>query len=118
MRQFALGLTAALALTASAAYAHPRLVSASPAPGAVVAGSPREIRITFSETIFPKLSAVTIKSHAGAAVKTGKAGVDPTRTQLIVPIVGRLAPGHYRVNWRAVSTDTHRVAGAFDFMVK
>ncbi|HZZ34821.1 MAG TPA: copper homeostasis periplasmic binding protein CopC [Caulobacteraceae bacterium] len=119
MRTLTLGLAVAFALVAGAASAHPRLVSASPAPGGQVAGSPRQIRIKFNEAVFPKFSGVTIKSQAGAAVKTGKAGVDPRdRTQLVVPVTTRLAPGRYRLIWRAVASDTHRVQGQYDFTVK
>lgn len=119
MGKLTLGLAAAIALAATAASAHPKLMSASPAPGATVAGSPHEIRITFSETIFPKLSGVEVKDPAGATVKTAAARADPKdRKQLVAPIPSTLAPGRYRVEWHAVSTDTHHVKGQFDFTVK
>lgn len=118
MLKRALGLLAAFTLTATGAYAHPRLISASPSAGAHLVGSPREVRIIFNETIFARLSGVTIRSFSGALAKTGRATVDVTKTQLVAPIFGNLAPGRYIVVWRAVSTDTHRVAGKFDFTVK
>jgi methionine-rich copper-binding protein CopC len=118
MRKTILALTAAFALAGGAAWAHPKLVSASPAPGATVA-APHEVRITFSEAVFPKLSAVELADHTGAVVKTGAPGVDPRdKKQLVTPIAGALATGHYVVRWRAVSSDTHRVQGTFDFTVK
>ena len=30
----------------------------------------------------------------------------------------RLAPGNYRLNWHAVSVDTHRVQGTLSFKIK
>ncbi len=121
MRHPSLGLAAALALTlgATAASAHPKLLATSPATGVASAGSPRAIRMTFSEPIYPKFSGLILRSQSGGVVKTGAATVDPAnRKQLVTPIPAVLKPGRYRVNWHAVSTDTHRVQGQFDFTVK
>ncbi len=118
MRILTLGLAAALALAATAAGAHPKMVAASPAAGGAVAGSPTAIRISFNEAVFPKLSGVQLKGPRGAAVKTGAASVDATRKQLIVPVAATLKPGRYLVAWHAVSTDTHHVKGQFGFTVK
>ncbi|MEO8112761.1 MAG: copper homeostasis periplasmic binding protein CopC [Phenylobacterium sp.] len=118
MRKLTLGLAAALTLAATTAGAHPKLLSAQPAPGAAVAGSPREISITFSEAIFPRLSGLTVTGPAGTVAKTGGAGDPKDRNQLVVPLLATLPPGQYRVDWHAVSTDTHHVKGQFDFPVK
>ena len=37
---------------------------------------------------------------------------------LIVPIAKPLAAGAYKVNWQAVSVDTHHTQGTFEFTVK
>jgi len=37
---------------------------------------------------------------------------------LVVPISRPLSPGRYSVRWHAVSVDTHRTEGAFQFTVK
>ena len=114
-----LPLVAALTLLATVAAAHPHVVSASPPVGGTVATSPTELRINFSETVFPKLSGATVMNYGGQAAPTGKASVNPAdKKQLIVPISAALAPGHYMVMWKAVSTDTHHVSGQFDFWVK
>lgn len=112
-------LAAALSFAATTALAHPKLLSASPAPASTVAGSPKELRMTFSEGLVAKLCGVEITSKAGAPVKTAATALAPkTDKQLVTPIVGKLAPGAYHVAWHAVSTDTHRVQGQFDFTVK
>ena len=117
MRILTLGLAAALALAATVAAAHPKMVAASPAAGGTVAGSPAAIRISFSEAVFPKLSGVQLKGPSGT-VKTGAASVDATKKQLVTPIAATLKPGRYLVAWHAVSTDTHHVKGQFGFTVK
>lgn len=44
-------------------------------------------------------------------------GSDDPRTMVITPKTP-LVPGSYRVDWRAVSSDTHPVTGAVNFKVK
>lgn len=115
----ALCLAAALALTSTLAFAHPKVVSATPAVDGQVAGSPKDIRIKFNEAPFAKFSGVVITDAAGKPVKTGKAGVDAKdKTQLVVPLAQTLAPGVYKVTWHASGSDTHKVDGTYSFTVK
>ena len=105
-------------LGCSAALAHPELQSADPAAGAAVATSPKQIRITFNENVIPQFSGVELKDQAGKVIATGKAKTDPTnKKQLVVPVQGQLPPGDYKVEWHAVSDDTHRVKGSYSFSV-
>jgi len=99
------------------ALAHPQLQAAEPAVGAVTA-PPKQIRITFNETIIPKFSGVEIKDKAGRTVAIGKAMIDPAdKKRLVVPVMEDLAPGDYKVEWHAVSDDTHRIKGTYSFSV-
>jgi methionine-rich copper-binding protein CopC len=101
----------------NAALGHPQLQSAEPAADAVAA-SPKEIRITFNEAIIPQFSGVELTDKAGKLVATGKSATDPTNKKvLVVPVTGQLAPGNYKVEWHAVSEDTHRVKGSYSFSV-
>ena len=51
-------------------------------------------------------------------VAAGKATTDPANEKLlVVPIKDQLAPGDYKVEWHAVSDDTHRVKGSYSFSV-
>jgi methionine-rich copper-binding protein CopC len=105
-------------LSASAAFAHAELQSAEPAAGSAVTPSPKEIRITFSEAVIPRFSGVELKDQAGKLIATGKAAVDPAnRNVLVVPIGEELPPGTYKIEWHAVSEDTHREKGTFSFSV-
>jgi methionine-rich copper-binding protein CopC len=99
------------------AFAHPELKSAQPPAGAATT-SPRQISITFNEAVVPQFSGVELKDQTGKLIETGKAVADPTnRKLLVVPIKEPLAPGEYKVEWHAVSDDTHRVKGSYSFSV-
>ena len=108
----------AVSLFGSAAYAHPELQSAEPAAGAAMTTSPKQIRITFNENVIPKMSGVEVKDQTGKIIPTGKAATDPANKKLlIVPLTEQLPPGDYKVEWHAVSDDTHRVKGNYSFSV-
>ncbi len=105
-------------LLSGAAYAHPEFQSADPAPGAATTTSPKEIRITFNENVITKMSGVEVKDQTGKIIATGKATTDPANKKLmVVPVSEQLPPGDYKVEWHAVSDDTHRVKGSFSFSV-
>ncbi len=116
IRPLAFTLTAAL-LCSSAAHAHPQLQSALPAAGAATA-SPHEIRITFSEAVIARFSGIELKDQSGKLIATGKSETDSSdKKSLVVPVKEQLAPGDYKVDWHAVSEDTHRVKGSYFFSV-
>ena len=101
-----------------AANGHPELQSAEPAIGAVMTTSPTQIRITFNENVIPQFSGVEVKDQTGKMIATGKAATDPAnKKQLVVPVQQPLPPGDYKVEWHAVSDDTHRVTGSYSFSV-
>ncbi len=109
---------AALA-AASLAVAHPLPRAVAPAPNSVLTASPARISITFSEPLVAAFSGLELKNQAGAPVSLGAATVGPKdRKQLSAPVKAVLAAGTYRVNWHAVSTDTHHVSGHYSFKVK
>jgi copper resistance protein C len=106
------------ALTATQAFAHAQLQKATPPVGGTV-GSPSEIRLEFSEGVEPRFSKVSLTSAGGAEVPLGAEKVEGAdRAVLVVPIGKQLAPGDYKVQWRAVSVDTHRTQGTYSFTVK
>jgi methionine-rich copper-binding protein CopC len=114
--RLALALLAAI-LFSTVAQAHPQLQSADPAAG-VATASPKQIRITFSETVIPQFSGVELRDQTGKLIATGKSETDPSNKKiLIVPVKEQLAPGDYKVEWHAVSEDTHRVKGSYSFSV-
>lgn len=113
---------AAMGLTFSgAAYAHPKLVSATPAQNAVVA-KPGRLQLHFSEKLVPAFSTadVTMDAMPGmAAMKMpSSTAVAPDGRTLVVTPKSALPRGRYTVAWRVVSGDTHRVNGTYSFSVK
>jgi copper resistance protein C len=119
MRASMLKLAASLAFAVAAtdAFAHAQLEKATPAVGATVA-SASEIQLQFSEGVEPRFSGVTL-TGPGGDVPLGTATTAPAdKAILIVPIAKTLPPGAYTVHWHAVSVDTHRTQGTFEFTVK
>lgn len=102
----------------TAALAHAMLQKAVPPVGGTVTVSPSEIRLLFSEGVEPAFSRIALAASDGAALPTGKPTVDPhNRSVLIVKVGKTLAPGTYKVDWHAVSVDTHKTQGNFTFTV-
>jgi methionine-rich copper-binding protein CopC len=116
-RTYAFAFVAAI-LFGNVAYAHPQLQSAEPAAGPSTP-PPKQIRIMFNEAVIPQFSGVELTDHTGKVIATGKSETDPANKKiLVVPLKEELAPGDYKVEWHAVSEDTHRVKGNYSFSVK
>src|SRR5690349_10520521 len=98
---------------AGPAMAHGFLEKASPAAGENLR-APRRIQLHFSETLEPSFSAVTVSDEAGADVGASPSAVTGTDMTLALK---PLKPGRYRVTWHAVSVDTHRTEGKYNFLV-
>ena len=109
---------------ASAAFAHPSLVSSSPADKSQVV-APATIELKFSETLVPQFSAANLTmtgmpgmpNHGAMKVSASVSGASDGKTMVITPAQA-LQPGAYRVDWRAVSSDTHPINGNVTFQVK
>lgn len=114
-------ISASLALLASAALAHPKLVSSTPADKAEVA-PPAKIELHFSETLMPQFLGANLvmtgvpgmAGHAPIKVATKVSRGEDGKTMVITP-AQPLTAGTYRVDWRAVSSDTHNVSGTISF---
>ena len=117
-----------VALSAAPALAHPKLLSTMPAANASVAPTDK-LTFHFSEELEGKFSGATVtatkmmmgnKMMAHPMKIDGvKASVDPSdQKTMVISLKSALGPGTYKVDWHAVSTDTHRVAGTFTFSVK
>ncbi len=88
---------------AASADAHPRIRTADPVQGGVLARSPTEIRMTFSEALLPQFSGLKLMDVQGRVVATGKAmRTIRDKGQFVVPLTVRLPAGTYRVSWYAV----------------
>lgn len=123
MRRIAVPTVLSLVIVASAAQAHPKLVSATPAANASVA-APARVELRFSERLMPKFSGADLMmtAHAGKAQvpmkMTGTATLAADGRTLVVTPKSSLGSGSYSVAWHVVSVDAHRVAGNYAFAVK
>jgi len=119
-RSFTLRLVAISALLASGAlFAHPKIVSTTPADHAEVS-APATIEISFSETLMTQLSGadLTMTEKATPTKIETKTAASADAKSLVITPAHPLSAGTYRVDWHVVSTDTHAVKGSFSFRVK
>jgi len=107
----------AVALLAPAAFAHAFLERAEPRVGSTVAKAPDQVTLRFSEALEPAFSTVEVLDAAGKRVDRDDRKVDPANASVMRVSVPALAPGKYRVKWRALSADTHVTQGDFTFEV-
>ena len=99
---------------AFSAMAHPELKSSVPQADSAVA-APEKIQLNFSENL-------TVKFSGAKLTMTGMKGMS---SHSPMPVAAKVAPGAdpksagtYRVDWRAVSSDTHPITGNYTFTVK
>ena len=76
----------AASLLATAASAHPKLTSASPAADVASKVSPSEIKLNFSEGVIAKFSGLELKDEAGKTIATGVPVIDPTQAAVAMAI--------------------------------
>ena len=99
---------------APAARAHAFLDHANPLVGSTVASAPHEVVLTFTQSLEPAFSTVTVTDPGGADAGQGKAQVSGNTMRIGLKAGGT---GTYKVHWHALSTDTHSTEGTFTFHV-
>ena len=102
---------------AAVALAHAQLVRAEPAVGGSSSKSPNEVTLNFSERLERAFSSVVVRDASGKQVDKGDAAVDKKDRRIIRVSLPTLEPGVYKVEWLAVSADTHKINGNFTFKV-
>ncbi len=111
---FILAALLVVALGAPAARAHAFLDHASPLVGSTVDAAPHEVSLSFTQSLEPAFSTVTVTDSSGAEVSQGKAQVSGNTMRVGLKALG---PGSYKVRWHALSVDTHTTEGSFSFHV-
>ena len=118
----AVALSSGLLLSA-VAQAHPKLLSSTPAVGAT-GQAPAKIELHFSENLVTQFSGAKLimtdmpgMPNSPMGVKASVAGGGDPKTMVVTP-ASPLTTGTYKVEWRAVSSDTHPITGAVTFKVK
>jgi methionine-rich copper-binding protein CopC len=125
MRLAVLVMTAAVTLAAmpTTAFAHPKLLSATPAVDSAVT-KPTVITLNFSEDLVAPLSGIDL-------VMTGMPGMANHNPMPIKGIAAKakgkaltvalprpLPSGTYTLTWHAVAADQHRIEGSYGFTVR
>ena len=107
----------ALTFIPGIASAHAILESSSPEASALLATSPKEIRLDFDEQVETTLGDVRVYDSEQREVSksnTVRSSSDPSVVTADIPT---LQNGVYVVVWRVVSADGHPVTGAFPFEI-
>ncbi|WP_410537535.1 copper resistance CopC/CopD family protein [Streptomyces sp. KL2] len=105
---------------AGTAGAHAALTASTPARGAVVEEAPSEVTLTFTEDVAVSDDSIRVLAPDGERVDTGApkrlTGGQDFRYGVELRRDG-LPEGTYTVAWKAVSADSHPIAGGFTFSV-
>jgi len=96
--------------------AHAQLVASSPGAGAVLAESPEEIRLVFSEPLEVQVSSLDLATEDDSAVVMRAGEIDPEDPYALVLVDPELADGVYQLTWRTLSSaDGHTAEGFLSF---
>jgi methionine-rich copper-binding protein CopC len=109
--------SAALSFCTAAAFAHAHLVRATPGEGGSVKAAPSEVTLKFNEKLEPAFSSAVIRDAAGKQVDKADAHVDKADRTTVRVSLPPLEPGVYTVEWRIMSSDTHKLNGNFTFRI-
>ncbi|MFF7970370.1 copper resistance protein CopC [Streptomyces sp. NPDC007905] len=112
------GLFLLLLGTAAPASAHAALRETDPADGTVLRSAPRQVTLTFTESVGLLTDSFRVYDPENHRVRTGEADHAPGRSDTArASLPARLGTGTYTVAWRVVSADSHPVSGALTFSV-
>jgi methionine-rich copper-binding protein CopC len=101
----------------AAVSAHTHMRQCSPKQGAVVTAPPKSVSLTFSNSIEPTFSTLTVVDSSGKMV-SGKTVFLEGNTVMETNLLKDLTPGTYTVKWKCVSLDGHKQTGSYTFTVK
>ncbi|WP_369252415.1 copper resistance CopC/CopD family protein [Streptomyces sp. R41] len=100
------------------ASAHAALTGTDPQDGSVLKSAPRQVTLTFSESVGLLDDSFRVLTPENRRVHTGKPGHAGDRSSTArVTLPGGLGTGTFTVVWRVVSADSHPVSGAFTFSI-
>lgn len=104
--------------TAAPAAAHAVQTDSTPAEGRVVSSAPKQVTVTFSEGVSMSDGSIRVLGPDGKRLDTDKVRDVPGKANThSVGLKPDGPKGTYTVAWKAVSDDSHPVAGAFTFSV-
>lgn len=102
-------------LQSQPAMAHSREPVSQPADGAVLTVSPGTISLQFDKPM--RITLVTLTNGDGGTHELSRTdGMKPV-TAFEAGVTQDLPAGHYRLEWRGLSSDGHPMVGGFSFDV-
>ena len=103
-------------VTGTRVFAHAQLIASSPGAGAVLAESPEEIRLVFSEPLEVQVTSLDLATEDDSAVVMRTGEIDPEDPYALVLVDPELADGVYQLTWRTLSSaDGHTAEGFLSF---
>ena len=106
---------ATLIVTASSAFAHVKLESATPAINASVASQPKNITLNFGEKVM-LMNVKLLDAQRKDIPLNYKITHDMKKSfEVTVP---KLKKGKYTVVWTTMGTDGHNMSGEYSFTIK
>ena len=106
------GVVSLWLLCSGAVLAHVHLHDSSPADGSRLSAAPAMLVLSFSEPA--QLTSLSLQQEQGLSWKLST----PPEAQLRLSVpLPPLAPGSYRLRWRALSRDGHVVPGEIRFSI-
>lgn len=113
-----IAIVSLMLLHAGHAFAHAHLKSSDPAQNAVLAQTPTQVTLKFSENLELSLCKLEVKDNASGDVvsseKISDGGQGKSTMQVSLKPLKK-QKSNFTVTWKAVSTDTHRTQGTFKF---
>ncbi|WP_405819450.1 copper resistance protein CopC [Streptomyces sp. NBC_01390] len=103
---------------AGTASAHAALRDTDPRDGSVLDSAPRQVTLSFTESVGLLDDSFRVFDPDGRRVSTGEAKhVEGRSDGVRVSLPKGLGKGTFTVAWRVVSADSHPISGAFTFSV-
>jgi copper transport protein len=99
------------------AWAHATLLQMSPKVGQRLSASPREVRLSFDQSVRALSNAIQVFDAKGRLVSGVPHSLAGDSRVVVVPL-RRLPRGGYTVRWATISNDSHVGRGVFTFGVR
>ncbi|MBA2807406.1 copper resistance protein CopC/CopD [Streptomyces sp. KM273126] len=103
---------------AGTASAHAAFRDSDPKDGVVLKSAPRQVTLSFTESVSLLDDSIRVLDPENRAVETGEPGRVGKRSDTVrATLPAGLDDGTYTVAWRVVSADSHPVSGALLFSI-
>lgn len=102
----------------SSAFAHAKLQSSDPQAGSTVAGAPKQVRLKFNEALEPTFSKITLVGAGNKEIPVTDNAFDKADPSVMTAQLPQLSAGQYRIQWSAMTHDSHKMKGEVPFTVK